>query len=377
MISQKNCKYCNTIYTKDTEHVFPKSLGGQKLCMNCVCENCNEYFSGLEGELSKSIVALMRSNEGLKGYKNYDNNKPAPFKAPILLVFDEQNNIVFEVGQFYQMQIFLRPQIIFIEGKYYVEGNTNEAVEKFVKKFKDLKDSNLKIVTKYPKGINDTITFIEFTDLGTHYSLSQKQDNIKIKDHIQYCSLPKSHELYSSLTPRIFIDDDKNLKVRAKTIDEAISFMESFLNCTLTQKEFHSFENKNINSSPIYVGLNFDSLKAERALVKIGINCLMYYYPKNKSESILDDYISFVKIGSPLIRATLDRNDNIIDTHGKTHNIIFYQNANSVKITIGLFNGLIEFSFTIENLHILNHNECNKLHINYKDHINNFENNCI
>jgi hypothetical protein len=55
-MSLKTCIYCENVYEKDTEHVFPHGLGGQKLFINCVCADCNRYFSGLERELYQNLL---------------------------------------------------------------------------------------------------------------------------------------------------------------------------------------------------------------------------------------------------------------------------------------------------------------------------------
>jgi uncharacterized Zn-finger protein len=369
MLVQKKCSYCDNSYIKDEEHVFPYGLGGQDIFMDCVCKECNKNFSALEGELyGKSPIALMRSNAGIMGYKKYDRNKPAPFKAPILVTFDEGNNIVFEVGQFYPMEIFIRPQLMLINGCYYLGGETDEGLKEFAQKFKKLRTNNLKIIRNDPYG------FIEFDYLDTYYSVTHKTGRVKKANGILFCSLTESYEHYSFLHPRIFIDDEKNLKVRAKTIDEAIAFIEGFLNHLLSHKEFSSFKKIKFKDPTIYVSLNFDPVKAERALIKIGLNCLMHYYPNTKNEVILNDYISYVQEGKPFIRLSMDRKNDTIDSKNNTHNIFFYQHQNSVEIRISLFNGQFAIRFIVDNLKILRQNEYNRLVIDYKKRINKFEN---
>jgi len=118
------CFYCKNSYTGNEEHVFPNGLGGQKLYIDCVCQQCNNYFSKLEGELyQKSPIALIRSTEGVESYTKR-SAAPAPFKAPILLIQDEVFGIIYEVGQYHPMKTFIRTQIIFFEGQYYLEGRS-------------------------------------------------------------------------------------------------------------------------------------------------------------------------------------------------------------------------------------------------------------
>jgi len=104
---------------------FQMVLGGQKLFMPCVCEKCNNDFSKLEGELyQKGISALMRSVEGVTKQKK--QNKPTYFKAPILLTFDEENKIVYEVNQNNEFKISLKSQIIKINSKFHLESSSQK-----------------------------------------------------------------------------------------------------------------------------------------------------------------------------------------------------------------------------------------------------------
>jgi hypothetical protein len=370
----KKCRYCNELYhEKDSEHVFPKGLGGQDLYMDCVCEKCNNYFSGLERELyQKSIIALMRSTEGIVGYKASD--KPAPFKAPILLTFDKENKIVYEVGQFHKMQVFIRPQIIQIKEEYYIEGDTDEGVKKFVEKFKSWMQTNLKIVTTYPKGVEDTTGFVKFKKEIQGFSSNETEEKIKIKDEIILDLLPETHELFKFLNPRIFIDDDKKLRIRARTVQEAVNFIIGFLNFTLEPRKLTSFTNGIHEHPVVYVGLSFNNLKSEQALVKIGLNCLMHYFTQIKDDEALDICIEFIRKGSPSIRSEVAQKNSIIDRNDGTHNVFFCQVNNSVNIRISLFNGGFVYSFYIPDLKILQPYEYNRLIVDYKTRIHKFEN---
>src|SRR5258706_6934617 len=117
----RKCRYCQFVYNGGAkEHVCPKGLGGQNIFMDNVCENCNRKFSHYERELMRdSPVAFMRSVEGIEGYKR--SHVPAgAFLAPILLTFDDQSKVVYEVGQRYPFENFIRPQMILIKGGFYI-----------------------------------------------------------------------------------------------------------------------------------------------------------------------------------------------------------------------------------------------------------------
>jgi len=366
MSQPKTCIYCGNVYEKDTEHVFPHGLGGQKLFMDCVCEGCNSSFSGLERELyQKSFVGLLRSTEGVAGYKP-KGNKKSPFKAPILLTFDEENKIVFEVGQYFKMQTFIRPQIIMADEDFYLEGDTTEGVQDFVALVKKWRDSNLKFV------INGDLK-AEFANEGSSFSYNIKDEKTKTKGCVRYCSLPEIHELFPYLEPRLFINDDQELKVRAKSPDDAINFLYSFLNRQVVKNDLNSFSNKALADSLIYVGFDFDGLKLEQALVKIGLNCLLYCFPEAKSSGSLADLISYVKNGHPGINGRLGNRDIIIDSTARTHNVFFYQQENALVVRIGLFSGQFVFSFSVNDLPLLKPNEYNRLVIHFDERINTFE----
>lgn len=118
----KKCRYCQSSFNEGAkEHVFPKGLGGPRIFVDNVCEQCNKKFSDYERELMRdSPVAFMRSVEGVEGYKR-SNIQTGAFLAPILLTFDQETRIVYEVGHRYPFENFIRPQIILIEERFYIE----------------------------------------------------------------------------------------------------------------------------------------------------------------------------------------------------------------------------------------------------------------
>ncbi len=366
MSTLKTCIYCENIYEKDTEHVFPHGLGGQKLFINCVCEDCNRYFSGLERELyQKSFVGLLRSTEGVAGYKP-KGDKRTPFKAPILLTFDQENELVYEVGQYYLMQVFLRPQIMEIEGEFYLEGDTTEGIQKFVAAVKKWRDTNLMLFANGHLAAS-------FTKQESGFTVSLEDKKSNAKGCVYYSSLPDAHELFPYMAPRLFIDDSQDLRVRAKSLPEAMEFLRIFLNRQVTKKDFNSYTNKALGKSEIYVGFGFDGLKLEQALVKIGLNCLCHYYPEAMLSGKLTDLISYVKNGQPCINARLGKKDVVIDSTARTHNIFFYQQAEAFVVRISLFSGQFVFSFWINDLHLLKPNEYNRLVVRFDERINAFE----
>ncbi|MDB5006248.1 MAG: hypothetical protein JWP45_641 [Mucilaginibacter sp.] len=366
----KTCRYCRKGYAKkDGEHVFPFGLGGENLHMDCVCGQCNNYFSGLELELyQKSFIGLLRSTEGVEGY-NPNTITPAPFKAPILLSFDEENKIVFEVGQYFQMKVFVRPQIIRVQGKFYLQANTAENAKLFSDEFVKWK-RGVGILTAW---VNKEIIPIKFILAEGYYTRQHEPTKNQIKKAIQYCSLPDDHHLYPHLGPRIFMDDDGELKLRAKTVADAEAFLEDFLNDSLDNKLYSSFSGLNLDSPLVDVGFSFDGLKLEQALVKIGLNCLIYYFPQFKEHPSLDPYIDYILRGTHGIRGGMEAKDQLMDSVPKTHNIFFSFWGGNVRVRISLFDGQFVFGFWIDNLPFSGPFSHNRLLIDYGNRKHKFQ----
>lgn len=146
----KCCAYCKNEYFEDSEHVFPLGLGGENIFMNCVCFDCNNYFSGLERELyQKSPIALVRSVEEVKGYKK---SQKAFLKASSLLSHDVENDILYEVGQYGKMNVFIRPQLFEVNGQLYGQaGKDSAGVEQLLLKLKHWAENTLRVGLELPK----------------------------------------------------------------------------------------------------------------------------------------------------------------------------------------------------------------------------------
>ena len=368
---EKKCFYCSNTYPKDTEHVFPDGLGGQKLFMPCVCEKCNNDFSKLEGELyQKGISALMRSVEGVTKQKK--QNKPTYFKAPILLTFDEENKIVYEVNQNNEFKISLKSQIIKINSKFHLESSSQKDVDILNNKFRIWKKDSLKIVLKFPNKDNNSTSYIQFQIDDNKVSSKKTESFEKVKNSI-IVEILDNHELSKHLELRIFLDNKNDLRLRAKSIEESINFIKHFLIFTSKPVKLKSF-NKEINDNGIvYVGYKFDPLKNEQAMVKIMLNCLIYYFPNSKNNSSLENVKIFVKNGKSELKRSIEKTDKIIDSKENSHNIFFQQYQNNVRVRLSLFNGQFCYSIIIENLLILSNMDYNRLIIDFVKRVNKLE----
>lgn len=92
-------------------------------------------------------------------------------------------------------------------------------------------------------------------------------------------------------------------------------------------------------------------IKVDRALAKIVLNALIFYYPDAKKErGKLLQLIHFILTGDGII--------NIIPTHHKieydliekSHNLIFYPSEDSLVIRLSLYNGAFAVIFLLPKL---------------------------
>ncbi|MEO9851895.1 MAG: HNH endonuclease [Reichenbachiella sp.] len=376
-LGKKECKYCENEYSENKEHVFPYGLGGENIYVDFVCNNCNNLFSRLEGELyQKSIISLMRSAEGIEGYKP-TKSKPSPLKASLCLILDKENGIIYEGGQFQEFQIYLRPQVIDIEGKYYAEGSSNKDIEKLARQFHKWKKTSLRAIngSKIQKGY--VKEYFECEMEGGEFEIKSIKGSLKVKSEIRIDVLPKSNNLHDILTARLFLDDrdpkNNRLRIRAQSVKQAIEFLKGFLDFTSVKRTLNCYPQKNLDDSIITIGLNWDESKLERALAKIGLNCLMHYFPESRNSDKINSLLEFVFSGTSQMKGQLINRNTIIDSNPKTHNLLFFQSKTNFSIRISLFNGSFTFVISIPELELIKEGTYRRLVVDYKNRINKFE----
>jgi len=359
------CIYCKCQYDKNTEHVFPLGLGGQNIIIDCVCNICNNEFSNIERELyQKSPVALIRSTEGIIGNKS--RNTISAFKAPVLLSQDNITGIVYEVGQAEKMQVYVRPQVFQIKGVFYIETDLKDNLTAFAEKFKDWKSTNLRVILKFPETKLIPMEYLQIEKKDNNYFHKKVCSNLKKKNEIILDLFPKSHNLYKSLDPRIYLDDNRNLKIRARTEKEAVKFIIELLKFGDTRQIMTSSTPDTKNMQEVSVGFDFDSKKCEQALVKIALNILFYYFPSSREQNVIQPYIEFVKTGRRNFSACIEDKNLILDSIANTHNIFLYQCDSFLSLRISLFNGQFVYQFLIPDLYILKSGRCSRVVIDYK-----------
>jgi hypothetical protein len=250
------CLYCRiSFWGGGREHVFPKGLGGQDIFLDSVCPDCNKKFSKYETALMRdSPISLIRSVEGLEGYGG--SRTPSPFRAPILLSFDPNHKVVYEVGQHYPLDNFVRPQIILVEDVFYIEGDTQERLQLLVKTLNIWRrDSRLTVIKEY-NGPKSSLRWIEFLDKQTHYGWQEVNAPTTKKGAMKLSVLSDKSELFPFLDPRCFLDDDDELWVRARSIDGAIAFVARLMHHTRAPTPMSSFPKGDFSHPVIYVGQN-------------------------------------------------------------------------------------------------------------------------
>lgn len=370
------CKYCNDPYDKDSEHVFPKGLGGEDVYVDFVCSDCNGKFSNLEGELfQKSFLGLERSIQEIEGYKK--KGKPSPFKPSFLLTQDPTNKTVYEIGQHGKMITYLLPQLFVFNNEFYLDAESDDAKEKLNTAYKSWRLKSLRLVESVDikeGGLANNYFQVKYDKDSTRYDLETIKEQIKVKNEIRIDYLADNRSLYEFLTPRLFLDErdprSPRLRVRSQNQKQAFDFILQLLKYTEKGVEIFPFPDKDLKNTITYVGQNFDVRKFERALVKIGLNSLMHYFPKSKESKALTPLFNFVNGGIGSIQAKVGEKSALLDSIPNTHNIFFQQSEDHLQLRISLFNGQFVFIIVIPDLSVLPKNSFNRLSIDYKNRIN-------
>jgi hypothetical protein len=340
------CRYCNSQYQKNTEHVFPSGLGGQDVYVDCVCPKCNNEFSQLEMELiQKSPVAFIRLIDGTK----LEGGKKLRFKAPIQLHYREDADIVYEMGQGDDVKIFIRPQIIRKDTTYYIEGSIPEDIRELYLLTKKWYDCNLKIRLPFDSAHPDVA--LQFKRSGQAFTSEKVTVGRNQKGFVQIYLLDANHDLFNKLESRLYMNDDRDLIVRSRSESEALDFIKGFLRFCAAKGALVSYSNEGKIANPLMsIGQSFKFLQAERALCKIGLNAIFQYFPKYRQDPSFDLAISFVRTGNPEVPSELQQKSEFIDTRDDAHNIFFRSDKGAVYVRISLYAGRFVYIFMIPGL---------------------------
>ncbi|MFZ6014437.1 MAG: HNH endonuclease [Bacteroidota bacterium] len=359
----KLCVYCDRNAVTNSEHVFPYGLGGENIFLDCVCSACNSEFSKLERELiQKSIVGLIRSEVGLEGYSK-NKIHPSPFKQATIFHHDESSGIVYEVGQSKGFEIYIRPQILRKDNAYYLEGASQQELEKFSKVFiKWLKDNPVVVQLPVPSASPNAIRFIK---TGNQYSY-ETYTVAKVRKEIILKIVGEDDRYFEQITPRIFLDDEDKIFVRAKSLEEAADFLMGLLNLIENKTPLNSYK-KDLAATPIIaVSFNFDNKKVERAVVKIAMNLLFHYYPETRGSAMFHSAKQFVLMGDRTdLPCYLGQPIASIDKIENSHSVSFVQYEKKLVMRINLFSGKVIFCLELKGFSIMKPGEHSAVDIDY------------
>lgn len=367
------CAYCTINDANNSEHVFPHSLGGANEYIDCVCNECNNKFSTLERELlQKSLIGLMRSHAGIEGYKK-DKVRPAPLKYPEIFFHDKVDHIVYEIGLYQGFSPFMRPQIIEVNDKFYFEGPSKDDIITYVDLYNKWRHENLVLVTQFPKKKGDDYEAVRFKEEEDGVSYQPESLKRVKKEIILYTLMKDNDEMKDDFEPRLFLDDRKKLVLRCREIEEGIDFLKRLLEYTKNPAPFGSYNQDKPEKPQIRVSMKFDMVKMQRALVKIGLNCLMHYHPETKNDSLLDEAKAFVLNETP-IKSAIQPKVQFLDAGNEMHYVLFYQLNEGLMVRTSLFEGQFIYTFLIEGLQLYRPGQFSGVEVYYKTREQNYLN---
>ncbi|WP_254155501.1 hypothetical protein [Chryseosolibacter indicus] len=304
----------------------------------------------------------MRSEVGIEGYSK-NKNHPSPFKKSTILFHDESSNIVYEVGQSKGFEVYLRPQIVYFNGDFFIEGASDNDLVLLSKVFIKWIRTSL-LVVELPS-VNSPGTSVQFQKIGAEYSWESYTGPRK-RNKIIFKRMNKDDKFYKLLTTRLFLDDEDNLYIRAKSIEDVTAFIPELLKIVDIKKPLNSFS-KNFSSSPVInVAFDFDPLMCERAIVKIGLNAFFHCYPRERYNLFLKPAIEFVLEGKSHFNRFFDRGMKRIDGIEDAHSISFFQHDDNLLLRVNLFSGQFILAFWLNGISVMQPSEHSAVDINYR-----------
>lgn len=227
MISPK-CFYCGSTGPFNKEHVFPYALGGggdDWTLIDCVCVDCNNMFSSIERALARnSLEALPRTAYGPVGRKRKGNlSRMVPLYTDGAFLIATDSDLAIEAGLEFGFKPYIRAQIIENSfPQYFITGSDHDELECLFSAISKLGEKKfLTIETPTKKGQCFKIAELSFQEAG----------DLVIKN--TFDSLSPMGAWYENffqieerrLTPRIFLDDERRLVLRAESPEQGVRFL--------------------------------------------------------------------------------------------------------------------------------------------------------
>jgi len=333
MMNSRVCVYCGLKPASGSEHVFPKGLGGGPIYLNCVCKDCNNFFSSLEIELiQRSFVGFMRTAQGVQGYSK--TTRRAPLRFAHVFYHDKDKHIVYEVGIETGIRPYFRPQIIRVGNSFIPVASDKKEARKFQDKFQHWIKQNNKVVISFPERRSDSYRIAKLKSKKGKPNW-EKYETKKIRDALIYRAFHASDNMNADFQPRIFMDDKEQLFVRGQNTEQSLKF--------LLQLKDHIMQGKSIVSTDsgskrieVTTTFSFHVEKSNRALVKIALNCLLYAFPEVALDPALCLPKRYVLEDGPFT-GQIERRNDLLDCAPGFHQVVFLQEKRGVVVRITLF----------------------------------------
>ncbi|MDH6373812.1 hypothetical protein M2444_005655 [Paenibacillus sp. PastF-3] len=299
------CIYCCEDRKFNSEHAFPYSLGGggQGWTLNdMVCEVCNNSFSTMERELARSSMeSLARVCYGPEGRQRKERSRKLPLYADNIFYLPDDNNLAYEGGMDLGLVPYIRAQII--ETAYpihQVTGSERNEIFSLLDRLKRIQDEGVYLVTKTPSKKGE---FFEVSDIsfeGKVAVITGVRKEVKLKNPgIWFESFPE--DLTRLRTPRLFLDDEQRLVLRAENIQNALDFLGEIVytisnDFSVFKQQAEDAETITSGSGPKYgIYMKIKPLDTARAIAKIGMNHVAILYGNEFAlNPIFDNIKSFI-----------------------------------------------------------------------------------
>lgn len=303
--SMANCIYCGSLGSfNQVEHIFPYSLGGGGqgwTLQNVVCDACNNKFSALEQQLARhSLESLARLGYGPQGRRKKSQKHLNPLYAKGVYRFSEDNDLAYEAGVSLGFKPYIRSQLIeaqIIDSKFSeIQSiqSTEEEFSELMGRVKRFIDEDFYLIDKKSVSQEKAFQRTKFKyDSGT--MKSQVEQALQPKPPqgncvwLQLLPVDSDRKRY---TPRIFLDDDQKLIVKAHDIEEAVRFICTVVNSISDKDKGQDVE---IGLSAIHIQMQVNFVAVFRALAKIGVNYAIKLYGEEfVRDSAFDEIKAFI-----------------------------------------------------------------------------------
>lgn len=273
------CIYCGCQKPKrdfDNEHVFSRSLcgsGNNWTLVDLVCKTCNGRFSKFETQmLQQSVEALARAFQGPLGRDpDSDPDRRQPMKVNHLYVKNSNDPLIYEAGFSFPMIFYFRPQIVDVG-----DDTTASLVPRHadIAPFQQAISSFVRAPTISPPRPPGQKEY-EIVPLEEKDGKWRPGKSVLSREPAPvFLRQPRHDTRFGPLTPRIAMNDDGKLFIRADDLDAAGRFLELIL------KNNFAGPRPNLPPGPghqeFFFGIKLDLRQILKAVLKGGMNLVAY-----------------------------------------------------------------------------------------------------